>query len=127
MADHNDSSLVVVERLSDHREMTEVDMIRRFVEDEEIGSLDDKTGITEESLLSFGHTVDRIFQDIAREEKCGSDLVDFLIGDLIGHLMECISDDHIHIECIEVLAIVSYFHIFVDHGFVIMSVDELLE
>jgi len=102
-------------------------MIRRFIEDEEIGSLDDKTSITEESFLPLRHTVDRIFQDIAGEEECGSDFVDFLIGDLIGHFMECISDDHIHIEGIEVLAIVSYFHIFVDHRFVIMSIDEFLE
>lgn len=102
-------------------------MIGRFVEDEEIGPLDDETGITEESLLSFGHTVDRIFQHIASEEECGSDFVDFLIGDLIGHLVECVSDDHIHIQGIEVLAIISYFHIFVDHGIVVMSVDEFLE
>jgi hypothetical protein len=44
-------------------------MIRWFIEDKEIGFLDDKSCITEETLLSFGKRIDFIFEEITCEEK----------------------------------------------------------
>ena len=53
VADRDDSSFEIIECISNDRKMTEVDMVGRFVEDEDMRSLEDKSCVAEESFLPF--------------------------------------------------------------------------
>ena len=53
MANHNDGSFIVVDCFCYNREVTEIYVVGRFVEDEKMGLLEDKSRIAEESFLSF--------------------------------------------------------------------------
>ena len=71
MGDENHSTLVLVERLRDDREVAEVDMIRWLVEDEESWLLEDEPNERNKSLLTFGEIADARLDDITRhEESC---------------------------------------------------------
>ena len=62
-------TLILVERLCDDGKMAKVDMVRRLVEDEESGFLEDEAHERDESFLSFGEIADTGFYHIARDEE----------------------------------------------------------
>lgn len=64
VTDRDDRSFEIVQRVSDHGEVTEVDMIRRLVEDEDVWFLKNESCVAQQTFLSFGKRSDRIFQDI---------------------------------------------------------------
>jgi hypothetical protein len=53
VTDENQSTLVIIEGLGDDRQVTEVDVVSRFIEDEKVRLLSIEASEHEQSLLSF--------------------------------------------------------------------------
>jgi len=67
MAYHDDGAIILIQRLCDDGEMTEIDMVGWLVENEEMRLLDNESRVAEQTFLSFRERSDGALQKIARQ------------------------------------------------------------
>src|SRR5690606_1010506 len=71
VGDHNHGALVLVERLRDDRQVAEVDMVGRLVQNQQAGLHQNQAAEREEAFLSFGEGADFVGEQFAVQQKAG--------------------------------------------------------
>jgi hypothetical protein len=61
--------LVCVQSFCDDGQMTEIDVIGRLVQDQEMWLLDDESGVAQQSFLSLRERINRLLEQISRQQK----------------------------------------------------------